>query len=126
MAGAHQGASGRVINAQSVAQGGGVLTADIVTAGFAELTVLAIETATATGADLVLGVRPYQDDGVTILRQALTATSSTTPVVATGTPDSVITSQTFELRGIPKVQVQVTNNNAFAAKNATVEYFLLD
>ena len=126
MTGAHRGTSGRSINAQSVTKGGGVLTADIVTAGFSELTVLAIESATATGADLVLGVRPYQDDGITVLRQALAATSSAAPVVATGTPDSVITSQTFELRGIDKVQVQVTNNNAFADKNATVEYFLLD
>jgi len=83
VAGAHQGASGLAINNLPVTQGGGVLTADIVTAGFAELTVVAIESATATGADLVLGVRPYQDDGVTVLRQALAATSSTSRILPT-------------------------------------------
>lgn len=124
--GAHKNATGRPINAQSCAQGGGTLNADIVTTGWATLTVFAIEAGTATGADLVLAVRPYQDDGVTLLRESLPSATSAAPAVASGTPDSVVTTQAFDLRGVTKVNVLVTNNNALAAKNVTVEYLLLD
>lgn len=124
--GAHSEASGTAINAQSVAAVGGTANADIVTSGFSTLTVMAIEQGTATGSDLVLAVRPYEADGLTLLRESLPSATSAAPAVASGTPDSVVTTQTFDLRGIAKVNVLVTNNNAFAAKNVTVQYFLAD
>lgn len=97
-----------------------VAKADVATTGWYRLTVIAEVAATTTTTDLTLAVIPYCVDGATLAGTAPLVPLSTATVKSDGT--NVWTVQIFDLGGIDKVSVQVTNGNA-GTKNVTVNVF---
>lgn len=83
------------------------LSGDVEVAGASTLTVLASVTGGASG-DITLTVRAYDDLGA-LFDLALTPQAVTAPALAGGLARTI---QQFDVRGLEKVQVRVTNNNA--------------
>lgn len=99
---------------------GAAVNADIDVAGAKSLTVFYRLRGTVTTAELVAPViRPYHPDG-TFLASTLPSTSAQ---AAAAIGADVCAVNTYELRGLRKVNARFTNNNA-GTLNADIGYFL--
>lgn len=118
----HPYAKGKTHDAVSIAPSAssGV---DLVTAGYRWLTLLCRMTA-SSGGKITLLMRPYEDDGTTVFSEGpqdvIPATRASADYFAGGVDKLV---KVFELGGIDKVQVIVSNGD-LSSQTATCVYYL--
>lgn len=129
----HPYASGKAINLGVTTLGAAATsTVDLVTAGFQSAYLLArigngTTPATALG-DLALTVLAYEDDGTTLFPGGVAAgaplVATSTPIAAALTSPAAYVAQTFDLKGIDKLKLNLKNNNVAALQGATIVYYL--
>lgn len=116
----HEYAKGKTHNAVSIGGGGAFVDVDLVTAGFNRLKLQMRMTAAAAG-DLVPRVIAYEDDGVTANNDGgIWAPFVSGPALSAGV---TYWAAMYELGGVDKVSVRMSNANA-GAQTGTCVYFL--
>lgn len=122
---------GKAVNLGSTTLGAGTaVTADLDTAGYSVLVVMfrignATTPATAAG-DCTASVHFYEDDGTTLFPAGIVAgiSSDFSLRSASLTSNVAYISTRYNIAGVDKVQLRLTNSNVAPLQGATITYFL--
>lgn len=131
----HPYASGKLINlgVTTIAAAGGAAQADLVTAGYQYLTVMArlgnATTPATAAADLAFSMQGFEDDDTTPFPNPVSGPVTFNPDLALRaislTTNVAYIAQRYLLAGISKMRGYITNNNATTAlQGGTIIYFL--
>ncbi|MFN2468297.1 MAG: hypothetical protein ABR521_09260 [Gaiellaceae bacterium] len=105
--------------ADSEVEAGGAATVDLDVKEYETAIVLAAMAGPGAASDLVVEVRAYEPDGVTVFDQPLPTTASVPSALI---DDVARTTQGYDLRGLERVQVRAINAGS-AAHAVTVHAF---
>lgn len=109
------------VEGQAISGGGGTFTVDVPAARKATLTVQVDMTGAVAG-DLTVAAQPYELDASTLLGLNLPVVGSTGPTAIGGT--RVAFYAQYDVSGVDKVRLLITNNNAGAQTITRLSWIL--